>query len=386
MLLKSVKTRFVPMLLMFVLVLPWIVGCASRQQRLRESFPHGLPDPSLATSFRIYRGDTGERVGLDEVARDAAGADAIFFGEHHNQPVCNAVSAVLFQELIAQRRPVALAMEFFTRDDQEALDDYLAGKIDEPTFQEATNKGRRYLLSHRPLIELARGSGSDVIGGGVARSRWSEWRESGIEEYSEWYASLPADTRSSFPRECVQLKDAYWEAIQAFSHGGDADEEPSEEERAEMEAQQWSFFKTQCLWDDSFAEAMTDAMADDEDLRTYLVVGAFHVQRGLGTVTKYRMRRPEDRIVTISMSSTHRAGYDLSFDESDRGLADYVLYTVVTPPPPPEPEVDEDESEGEGEDGDEGEGTVEEITEIEPQAEVDPVEGTTDGSSSGADQ
>ncbi len=317
-------------------------GCVtSPEAGLRRTFGDRAPNPALAMSYRIYDGRTGEPVSLDRLVADAEDADAIFFGEHHYEAVCNAFSADLFARLLAQDRPVSLAMEFLTRDQQPAIDAYLAGKTDEAAFQEATGKGRRYLLSHRPLIELARHTDADVLGVGISKKYWSLWRKSGIEAYSEWIETLPADERSSFPRECTQIRDAYWEKIAGFSHGGGSFEGgPSEEELAEMQATQWNFFKTQCLWDDSFAEGMADARERDANMRVYLVVGAFHIQEGLGTITKYVQRRPSDSVLTVSHTNSFRSGYDLSFDESDLGLADYVVYTVSPPEPDPEPEVE----------------------------------------------
>jgi len=321
-----------------------LAGCVTpREQALRRTFPGRLlPDPALGVSYRVYRGDTGEETSLEEVIARAAGADAIFFGEHHYEEVGNAVCAELYQHVVAQRRPVALAMEFFTRDDQEALDAYVAGRTDEEAFREATSKGRRYLLSHRPLIELSRASRTPVIGVGIGRSKWSAWRTSGIDDYAEWRATLSEEERASFPRECERIRDAYWEAILAFSHGEEDDgEDPDPEKAAEERRAKWDAFKTQSLWDDSFAEGMADVRAAEPRRRVFLVVGAFHIQRGLGTLTKYRRRRPADRVLTVSLSRAAEPGTDLSFRQEDRGLADYVLVTVVPPPEPrPDPPAD----------------------------------------------
>lgn len=336
-----------------------LTACGStRQARIESTFGDLVPNPALAVSYRIYRGDTGESATLAEVARASRDADVIAFGEHHYSAVCNAVSTELFQELLIQERPVALTMEFLTRDQQSSIDDYLAGAIDESAFQEATGKKSRYWLSHRPLIELARRTDTPVIGAGIARAKWSQWRLSEIEDYDDWLATLTEEERRSFPRECERLRDAYWDAIKAFRHGEPEDEEPpTEEELAEIEAQQWAFFTTQSLWDDSFAEAMADARAENPALRTYLVVGAFHIHNGLGTITKYERRRPDDRILTISMSPNSREGYDLSFNEDDLGLADYVLYTVVAPAPAaasPATTDDDDEADDDADESDDG--------------------------------
>ena len=52
-----------------------------------------------------------------------------------------------------------------------------------------------------------------------------------------------------------------------------------------------------------------------------LIVGGFHVTKGLGTITKYRMRRGKDEVRIVTMKS----GSDVAFEDDDLGAGDLVL-------------------------------------------------------------
>ena len=89
-----------------------------------------------------------------------------------------------------------------------------------------------------------------------------------------------------------------------------------------------SFFRSQSLWDDAMAEAIADFRASHPDHVVLLVVGAFHVNHGLGTITKYRLRRPQDDVATIVM--TMGDGDALPFAPADERAGDVVV--KVRPP------------------------------------------------------
>ncbi|MEO0716620.1 MAG: ChaN family lipoprotein, partial [Planctomycetota bacterium] len=75
---------------------------------------------------------------------DAATADVVIIGEQHSHPVGLPMMAQLFADTLAEAqaagRSPALALEFIERDHQLALDDYLAGLIDEEAFRSRTNR------------------------------------------------------------------------------------------------------------------------------------------------------------------------------------------------------------------------------------------------------
>jgi uncharacterized iron-regulated protein len=98
-------------------------------------------------------------------------------------------------------------------------------------------------------------------------------------------------------RKTTAPKDAYWERFKATMQGHMG----TDEERI------YSFYKSQCLWDDTMAESIADALeaAHAEGRRPLVVhlVGQFHVQSGGGTKIKLLERMPELDVKVLSMTT-----------------------------------------------------------------------------------
>ncbi len=183
-------------------------GCLSdyRVPRLGDT----LGNAALFGQFRCYDGRTGRPISLPAVARRAAGADVILFGEEHSDAVCNALEAELLTELARPPRRTALAMEFFEADTQAALDAYLAGRLDEAAFRKQARQNRAYVLAHRPLIEYCRAADIPVIAANAPRRLVRAFRLS-EQEYDEWRATVEAEDRRWIPVHSTYLPGAYEE-------------------------------------------------------------------------------------------------------------------------------------------------------------------------------
>ncbi len=80
---------------------------------------------------------TGDKkpASLAEVVRNVEGADVIFIGEIHDNPQHHEAQLDIIHSLHAKKLPIAIALEMFTPDDQQKLDEWSAGKLDEETFK-----------------------------------------------------------------------------------------------------------------------------------------------------------------------------------------------------------------------------------------------------------
>lgn len=268
-------------------------GCAGRVRGGGEP-----PGPRSA----IYDGE-GQPATVADLVAAQVDADAVFFGELHDDPSCAAISLELLERLVALPRPVALAMEFFEADHQSDLDAYLRGEIDEPTFVARTKRSEGYAASHRPLVELCKAKGLAVIAANAPRRLVKGYRESGLD-YDAYLASLSEADRALVPPWTRPPDDAHKQRFLA-TMGGDRGPR---------------FWPSMALWNDAMAESMARHRSAHPDARVMLVVGAFHVAGGLGTVTAYRERRAEDRVAVV----TAIAG-TVAFAAGDRGEGDLVV-------------------------------------------------------------
>lgn len=338
-----------PFLSILIVSSLFVTGCGgSSRVKLAE---HTGGSAALYRQFQAFDGRTGERVSFADVARRCAAADVIFFGEQHSDAVCNAVEAQLLHALMQRSRPVALAMEFFERDTQSALDAYLAGQSDESAFVTATRQGRDYPLSHRPLIELCRTEKAPIIAANAPRRLVREYRMSKMPFDAFRQSRSPEDQRW-LPRGSEHLAGPYFERfVEIIKHHPPAAGTPTsapallpltESGDAAMSRASATptvdplvvSFRPQLLWDDSMAESVADYRTVHGDHRVMLIAGRFHVASEGGTLQKFRQRRPKDRIFTVVYSSRETGTFALEKD--DINSADIVICGLN---PPEKPDV-----------------------------------------------
>lgn len=248
----------------------------------------------------------GQEASFDAFVSDVADVDLVAFGELHYHSVGSRYEFELLQRMAAQDRPVALAMEFFEADVQPALDDYLAGRIEESEFRERTRQGENYDESHRPLIEFCKEHRIPVIAANAPRPLVKNYRKSGLS-YDEYLAGLNEEERAQLPRRSVPPEDEF---KRRFIDLMGPRRGPA-------------FFVSMALWNDSMAESIADFRAAHEDHRVLLIVGGFHVAAHLGTITQYAERRPKDTSKVLLMQVLEEG--PVAFSEDFRGEADVLL-------------------------------------------------------------
>lgn len=323
-----------------------LAGCAAihRTEALRQAGGNA----ALVGQFRACDGATGRTIAFDEIARRAARADVVLFGEEHSNLVCNALEAQLLAAMSAQSRPVTLAMEFFEADTQVPLDAYLAGRLNEVEFRKLTRQKRAYLTAHRPMIEYCRLTGIPVIAANAPWRLMRALRLSGLP-YEEFRATLDPADRALLPLTSELLKGPYYdhfveqmaEHMKAVPTTTQPTTQPASQPASTPASQPasqptskpadplLSSYRSQSLWDDTMAMSVAEHRAVHPNRRVLLVVGSFHVAHEGGTQVKVRKMRPNDHILTIVFRGTSET--PLSFDEADRAAADIVIYGVTPP-------------------------------------------------------
>lgn len=94
---------------------------------------------------------------LAEVVRNVAGADVIFIGETHDNAQQHKVQLDIVRGLHVKKRSMALGLEMFTPDDQQKLDEWTEGKLDEELFKPIYSRNWSYGWElYRDLFIFAR--------------------------------------------------------------------------------------------------------------------------------------------------------------------------------------------------------------------------------------
>jgi len=302
------------------LLLPALVslaGCAATRPPAERGAP--FAPAAGAPQAPFIDGAAGRELSLSELASRAALADVVVIGELHGHPVGLPAAAALFQEIVRlSPRTTALGLEFYERDQQVHLDDYLAGVTDEEAFRQAVGKPADR-DDHRPLIETARDAGLRVWALNAPRRYVRLARLEGFDAYDRM---TPEQRRLVEPPESLtggRYAETFYELMGGMGgHGDSAADGPSE--------RLVSFFRSQNVWDATMAD--TAAQALDAGARPLvIIVGRFHSDFEGGLVERLREQAPGARMLTLSTLDADAA----DLEDADAGRADVLLLAGPMP-------------------------------------------------------
>jgi uncharacterized iron-regulated protein len=301
-----------------------LAACATAGSRATSMSSSPPPAKIIATSgYRIVspsaRGDVTMAQMIDSLSR----ADVVIFGEQHDDPETHRAELEVLDAIGQIGRPVVLSLEMFERDVQPALNDYLAGRINESDFLAHTRPWPRYETDYRRLVELARARHWPVIASDVPRSLAAAVGRKGLAALD----TLTAAERLTAARENVCPVDDYrtrfMDAMHAHATGSGGAAEPGDSLPTAMAER---FYLAQCLKDETMAESIVKAKeAAPRDAIVVHFEGAFHSDYGQGTVDRVRRREPLWDVVVISALPV--ADPMVAPIAPESGVADFVIFT-----------------------------------------------------------
>ncbi len=283
----------------------------------------------------VYRGSDGAIAGWEQLVADARAADVVIVGENHGHPVGLPWAAALWEDVSAPKSDgtssAALSLEFFERQDQSRLDDYLKGVTDEQAFLKRTDrKDANYPAAHRAMVERAKALGRPVV---ASNAPWEIVRYLRGKDYDALLVLTPEQTRlfrvpSSPPEGRYRADyDAVMKDVIGMSHGAPKGIAPAATmTEAQKQAALDASFRTQQLWDWTMAESVTRAV-DAGSHPVLQVIGRFHSDFVGGMPQAVAKLRPGTKVVVISVVDACSA----ALREEDRGRGDYVVYVGPSP-------------------------------------------------------
>lgn len=289
-------------------------------------------------TITVFDGRSGAQIkhGIwTELAARIAQADVVIIGEQHDDAIGHAVELRITQLVVQEYGgAAALSMEMLERDEQPIVNDYLDDLIDVEAFVKLTEstdwagKGS-WAEWYQPMIDEAKASGAKVIAANAPRRYVRVARRDGYDRLE----SLDPQRQALFDVPVGALEGPYRDRFMALMsppapapppppEGGSTAARPNPHAGAASTEQLDATFRSQMLWDATMAASIDQAM-DHGVNKVVHVVGQFHSDFEGGTVQQLRARRPEVRILTISLQPVEAT----SLREADRGRADVVIYT-----------------------------------------------------------
>lgn len=139
----------------------------------------------------------GKRTSYRKLLRKSKKADIVLFGEYHNNPIAHWLEVKLTKDLLG-KRSLILGAEMFERDNQDALNGYLEGTIDEKGLDTLARLWKNYKTDYKPWVDLAKREKLPIVATNIPRKYANLVYKKGLQALDtlpsaerKWIVSLP---------------------------------------------------------------------------------------------------------------------------------------------------------------------------------------------------
>jgi uncharacterized iron-regulated protein len=196
-------------------------------------------------------------------------------------------------------------LEFFERDVQLPLDEYLADRISESSFRADTRPWPRYQSDYRPLIEFSKAQKLPVIAANAPRRYVTLVSRQGREALTglsaEALALLPplpyGKASAAYRGQWIAMisKVMEQEGMKCGVPAPNADAPPGTHQNMGNQ------LDSQVLWDASMAQSIARFLEKQPNGLVLHMVGGFHVERHTGIPEQLQVYAPGTRGMVISL-------------------------------------------------------------------------------------
>ncbi|WP_231915324.1 ChaN family lipoprotein [Lewinella sp. 4G2] len=261
----------------------------------------------LPLAYNLFTKE-GTATKYKKLLKSAAKADIILFGESHNDALGHWLQNTVFRDLQdLDGRPLALGMEMFEVDQQQALEDYLVGDIELKALDEVgEGVWPNFRTDYEPIAKWAQANGISVYGTNVPRKY-------ARVVFREGFKGLrPMAESGEFPPLPIPYdpnQPAYVEMLEMMpgGHGGE------------------NFPKAQAIKDATMAWRISQVLP--ENGRLFHLNGSFHSDNYQGIYWYLDRYAPEKKVMTITVVEQEEVDDLLKENE---GKADFIFTVPAT--------------------------------------------------------
>ncbi len=269
-----------------------------------------LPAHASTWNGKIIYAQTGQVIGLPEMAMNLVFARNVILGEKHNTPSVQLAQAKVMEAVIslAPDDQFSTAWEFLNYKTQaqteSAFQKFVNGRITVEEFLIQTQGSSKY-TSYAPILEMTKKYGGRLIGANLSREDKEPVTQGGIEN------AKPGTVPVGFEMGGKN----YFERFVISMQGHASDEQIQ------------NYFASQCLTDDVVAVQM---LADTMAARRFLVVGSFHSDYFDGAVARLMKRAPNQVVGVVrfvdASDYTDAELQSLAIHQKYGPIADFVYF------------------------------------------------------------
>lgn len=162
----------------------------------------------------------GKKTTYKALIKAAENTDVLLFGELHDNSLIHWLEYEVAVD-VATKKPVILGAEMVEADNQQVLNRYLSGEIDQKKLDSLARLWPNHKTDYKPLIDFAKDKKIPFVAANVPRRYASQVYKKGIEsleslpaEEKAWIAPLPIAYDATLPGYKAMLE-------MGGGHGGD---------------------------------------------------------------------------------------------------------------------------------------------------------------------
>jgi len=261
-------------------------------------------------AFVVYN-EKGKEVSVEKMLKQTQNADVVVFGELHNNPICHWLEIEVLKYLSNRDRPVIMGMEMFERDQQEVLDELMAGVFELKKLDQYTRTWPNYGTDYKPLLAFALERNIPIIATNIPRKYASFVFKKGIDSLKT--LDISPGMVPAFDFEVDTTLATYAEVL---AMGQNMPGHGSE-----------NFLYAQAIKDVAMARGIYDERTNNEVL--YHINGAFHSKNREGICHYLSEMDPNLDIITIQAQEVENPDV---FQQQNSNLASFHIQinTLVT--------------------------------------------------------
>ena len=247
---------------------------------------------------------------LAAIIPELADDRVIFVGEAHTEYAHHLNQLAIIQGLHERGTHLAIGMEYFQQPFQQALDDYVVGKITEKELLAKSQYFKRWGYDFRlyePILKYARDKGIPLIALNVPTETVKKVSQSGL-------TGLTKQERAEIPQDLDRSNSAYRTFLESVF------KDHPRTTRSNFEY----FYEVQLLWDEGMAARAARYLQENPSRTLVVLAGMDHVQYGFGIPDRLTRRLPVKRAIVLN-------GLDNSYEPK---MADFLLLAKPQTLPP----------------------------------------------------
>lgn len=156
-------------------------------------------------AYELYKAN-GKKVNFGKMIRQLSRGDIVLFGELHNDPIAHWLQ-LESSKALSQHRKLILGAEMIESDNQQALNAYLAGEIDQKGLDSLARLWPNYRTDYAPLVDFAKNNSLPFIATNIPRRYASDVHKKGgfqvldslPDQEKKWIAPLPIEFDPALP-------------------------------------------------------------------------------------------------------------------------------------------------------------------------------------------